>query len=179
MTFRFIASITLAVLSSGLVSQAADSLLVLPQEVHLTGPESRQRLLIESADGSVVTGPVVGDVSYVSENARVATVVEGAVVPVGNGSTTILVTVNGRKTSTKVLVEKFAVEHRWSFRNHVQSVLSKTGCNGGACHGAAAGKSGFKLSLRGYDPDADFFSITRQSRGRRVRRRAQRPARGA
>ena len=168
MTFRFIASITLAVLGSGLVSQAADSLLVLPQEVHLTGPEARQRLLIESADGSIVTGPVVGDVSYVSENARVATVVEGAVVPVGNGSTTIFVTVNGRKTSTKVLVEKFAVEHRWSFRNHVQSVLSKTGCNGGACHGAAAGKSGFKLSLRGYDPDADFFSITRQSRGRRV-----------
>ena len=50
----------------------------------------------------------------------------------------------------------------------MQSVLSKAGCNSGACHGAIAGKNGFKLSLRGYDPEADFYTITRQSRGRRI-----------
>ena len=38
----------------------------------------------------------------------------------------------------------------------------------GACHGAAAGKNGFKLSLRGYDAEADYFTITRQARGRRI-----------
>ena len=43
----------------------------------------------------------------------------------------------------------------WSFRNHVIPVMTKMGCNQGACHGALAGKNGFKLSLRGYDPDAD------------------------
>ncbi len=42
------------------------------------------------------------------------------------------------------------------------------GCNQGACHGALAGKNGFKLSLRGYDPDADYDTLTRQSDGRRV-----------
>ena len=31
--------------------------------------------------------------------------------------------------------------------------MTKVGCNSGPCHGAAAGKNGFKLSLRGYDPD--------------------------
>ena len=36
-----------------------------------------------------------------------------------------------------------------SFRNHVQPILAKTGCSLGACHGAAAGQGGFKLSLRG------------------------------
>jgi hypothetical protein len=41
---------------------------------------------------------------------------------------------------------------RWSFRNHVESVLAKSGCSSGACHGAQAGKNGFKISLRGYDP---------------------------
>jgi hypothetical protein len=56
----------------------------------------------------------------------------------------------------------------WNFRNHVQSVLTKSGCNSGACHGAALGKKGFRLSLRGYDPGGDFLSITRQSRGRRI-----------
>ena len=45
----------------------------------------------------------------------------------------------------------------WSFRNHVEPVLAKAGCNSGACHGALAGKKGFKLSLRGYDPDGDYF----------------------
>ncbi|MCO6459374.1 MAG: DUF1553 domain-containing protein [Pirellulaceae bacterium] len=55
-----------------------------------------------------------------------------------------------------------------SFRNHVLPVFSKLGCNSGACHGALAGKGGFRLSLRGYDPAADHFNIVKQDRGRRV-----------
>ncbi len=55
-----------------------------------------------------------------------------------------------------------------SFRNHVIPVLTKAGCNSGACHGAAAGKNGFGLTLRGYDPDADYDALTRQAAGRRV-----------
>ncbi|MFN7877004.1 MAG: DUF1553 domain-containing protein [Pirellula sp.] len=54
------------------------------------------------------------------------------------------------------------------FENHVQSILSRSGCNMGACHGALAGKGGFRLSLRGYDPTTDHFHITRQDRGRRI-----------
>jgi len=50
----------------------------------------------------------------------------------------------------------------------VQPVLAKLGCNSGACHGALAGKGGFKLSLRGYDAMADYLSITRDARGRRI-----------
>ncbi len=38
----------------------------------------------------------------------------------------------------------------------------------GACHGALAGKGGFRLSLRGYDSPTDHFNITRQDRGRRI-----------
>src|SRR6266849_330960 len=56
----------------------------------------------------------------------------------------------------------------WSFRNHVQPVLAKAGCSSGACHGAAAGQNGFKLSLRGYDDDADFLALTRNALGRRI-----------
>ena len=56
----------------------------------------------------------------------------------------------------------------WSFRNHVIPVLTRLGCNSGACHGALAGKGGFKLTLRGYDPEADFNVLTRQTAGRRV-----------
>lgn len=63
----------------------------------------------------------------------------------------------------------FPTDHgETEFENHVQSVLSRSGCNMGACHGALAGKGGFRLSLRGYDSSTDHFNITRQDRGRRI-----------
>ena len=43
-----------------------------------------------------------------------------------------------------------------SFRHEVMAVLSRAGCNMGTCHGNANGKGGFKLSLRGQNPAADF-----------------------
>lgn len=55
-----------------------------------------------------------------------------------------------------------------SFRNEVQPVLTRAGCNSGGCHGAAAGKNGFKLSLRGYDDEGDYRAITRHAMGRRI-----------
>ncbi len=55
-----------------------------------------------------------------------------------------------------------------TFRNDILPVLSKAGCNSGGCHGALAGKGGFKLSLFGYNPEADYLAITRESRGRRI-----------
>ncbi len=46
--------------------------------------------------------------------------------------------------------------------------MAKAGCSSGACHGAAAGQGGFKLSLRGYDDEGDWKSITRSALGRRI-----------
>ena len=55
-----------------------------------------------------------------------------------------------------------------SFRNDVMAVLSKAGCNAGACHGNANGKASFKLSLRGESPDLDFLALTHDQFNRRV-----------
>src|SRR5437879_747075 len=55
-----------------------------------------------------------------------------------------------------------------SFRNDVMAVLSKAGCNQGACHGNQNGKNGFKLSLRGEDPAFDLAALTRDTLGRRT-----------
>lgn len=54
------------------------------------------------------------------------------------------------------------------FDVEVMAVLSKAGCNAGACHGNLNGKGGFKLSLRGEDADWDYAALTRQAQGRRV-----------
>ena len=61
-----------------------------------------------------------------------------------------------------------AAERKISFRNDILPVLSKAGCNSGGCHGALAGKGGFRLSLNAYDPATDHYNITREMRGRRV-----------
>jgi len=43
-----------------------------------------------------------------------------------------------------------------TFLRDVAPILNKLGCTSGTCHGAAKGKNGFKLSLRGYDPQFDY-----------------------
>src|SRR3954452_1750714 len=56
------------------------------------------------------------------------------------------------------------------FRTDVVAVLSRGGCNQGACHGSPQGKNGFRLSLRGFDPELDYKNLTRDAQGRRVSR---------
>ncbi|MDQ3623267.1 MAG: DUF1549 and DUF1553 domain-containing protein [Verrucomicrobiota bacterium] len=54
------------------------------------------------------------------------------------------------------------------FRTDVMAAISKAGCNAGGCHGNGNGKGGFKLSLRGQDPDLDWVALTRDQGSRRV-----------
>src|SRR5438105_4317833 len=54
------------------------------------------------------------------------------------------------------------------FARDVVPVLTKLGCNSGACHGSFQGRGGFRLSLLGFDPAADFDALVREARGRRV-----------
>ncbi len=63
-----------------------------------------------------------------------------------------------------------------SYRQDVAALLSKAGCNMGACHGNLNGKGGFRLSLRGEDPGFDLRSMTREMFGRRIDRAEPRGA---
>lgn len=54
------------------------------------------------------------------------------------------------------------------FDTEIVPILTKAGCNTGACHGAAAGRGGFRLSLFGSDPVFDHRSIALELEGRRV-----------
>ena len=61
-----------------------------------------------------------------------------------------------------------ATPDRVDFENDLIPVFTKFGCNAGACHGAAAGRGEFNLSLFGGNPQADYKAIVRQFAGRRV-----------
>lgn len=155
-------------LAATAIADAAE-LQILPADIFLTGPHAGQRLIVLAE----ATGQLIGDrteqAKFISSNPAVATVDEtGFVKPVGDGDAVITATVDGKPATAKVKVTKAKEPFTWSFRNHVIPVLTRAGCNSGACHGALAGKGGFKLSLRGYDPTTDHFVITRQALGRRV-----------
>ncbi len=56
-----------------------------------------------------------------------------------------------------------------SFVNDVVPVLTKAGCNSGACHAKAGqGQNGFQLSLLGFEPQEDYEHLVKEGRGRRV-----------
>ena len=57
-----------------------------------------------------------------------------------------------------------------TFLRDVAPILNKTTCTSGPCHGSAKGKNGFKLSLRGYDPQFDYEALLYDLSGRRFNR---------
>jgi hypothetical protein len=67
-----------------------------------------------------------------------------------------------------LLLARAASAEPVSFDRDVMAVLSKAGCNFGACHANQNGKGGLKLSLRGEDPAADHAALVRSVDGRRV-----------
>ncbi len=139
-----------------------------PARLTLRHAGERQQLLVSAtlADGSV--RDLTRAVKYVSGNSAVAGVDAGGVVtPRGPGQTRIEISAPGVSLGVEVTVAgggRPAV----SFANDVMPLLAKAGCNSGACHGAASGKKGFKVSLRGYDPANDFITLTRGTEARRI-----------
>ncbi len=164
-------SITALLLASATAPALAGELKLLPAEVILTGPHATQRLLAVAKAAGTIDGDVTAKVKFVSSNPAIAKVDEdGTVRAVGDGQVVITATEGKRRATATVQVRKARAPFTWNFRNHVIPVLTKLGCNSGACHGALAGKGGLKLSLRGYAPFDDHFVLTRQALGRRINR---------
>ena len=151
------------------IAAAQSTVTLLPPEAELRTPESRQQLIAEVASGEGNLD-VTKQTAFTSSNPAVAKVdASGVVSPVADGEAVITgKTASGQSATARIRVKGSGQPFAWSFRNHVTPVLTKMGCNQGACHGALAGKNGFKLTLRGYDPDADYDTLTRQAVGRRI-----------
>ena len=154
----------------GVEENSAQGLRIIPADFTLRGNESRQRLSVVKVSGDRIAAAIEeSELEIESSDPSVARIDGSLVHPVGNGTATIVARLaDGREATAVVEVTEAQQDHRWSYRNEVQSVFSKIGCNSGACHGALAGKGGFRLSLRGYNPDGDYLTITREARGRRV-----------
>lgn len=146
---------------------AGDVVRLLPRTVELTGKDTHHSVLAEKFSGNEAIGTV--QVELVSDNPDVVVINGMTIQSVGNGTATVRV--SGSSTddaAVSVVVKNADQPFHWSFRNHVEPVFAKQSCSSGACHGALAGKGGFKLSLSGYDPERDYFNLVELQRGRRV-----------
>ena len=143
---------------------------ILPARFALWGPGAEQQVcavrIVAAQTSAAYPG---GEITWSTADPSVAIVRENRVLAVGDGETEVIATfASGGSAVAKVVVSGASEERVHSFRNEVQSILARQGCNMGACHGALAGKGGFRLSLRGYDSDADYHAIAREVRGRRI-----------
>jgi hypothetical protein len=147
------------------------AIVVQPATVQLTGPHSMQQLVVTGrySDGNVRDLTAVCDVTV--ETPGVIELEENLFVqPKKNGATALQIKAGGQSVRVPVTVTAFEKPQPVSFRNEMIAVLNVGGCNQGACHGTPSGKNGFKLSLRGYDPAADYVELTRDVFGRRTTR---------
>lgn len=164
-----IKSVAVALLGWSVVSSArAADFELLPSNVSLHGPRARQQLILHQKGERELGQQIVTEFVLKSSDESVVKVDGRYLYPVANGDADIIAHWSGQQTRTSVAVTGMQDPHEWEFRRHVLPILSKVGCNTGACHGALAGKGGLKLSLRGYNPDGDYFAITRATRGRRI-----------
>ncbi|MBV8558100.1 MAG: DUF1549 domain-containing protein, partial [Planctomycetaceae bacterium] len=144
------------------------SLEVSPSQVTMTGRFDAMQLLVtgklDSGETLDVTRMVKAGLS-----APLATVSPtGLMRPSADGRGTLRLSLDDQAVEVPVTVTGLETGRRADFIRDVNPVLSRLGCNQGTCHGAAKGKNGFKLSLRGYDPVFDLRALTDDLASRRV-----------
>ena len=146
----------------------AAALEVYPPEVRLSDASHTQRMvaLITREDG--ITADSTATVSVSFEQEGVAQWLGGSILPMADGETTAIFTIDGEEVRVPVTVTNAASRAPASFQNDVLPVLMRAGCNSGGCHGSADGQNGFAISLFGFDPSYDYISLTRDQHARRI-----------
>ncbi len=163
--------LTLFLASVLIAAEDMPELRIIPSTINLSGPRSSQQLIvIERTEGRGSVGELTTAAGFTSSQPDVASVdTRGRVAAHADGHATVTVRLlDGREASVEIEVRETSRPFSWSFRNHVLSVMTKAGCNSGPCHGSAAGQNHFKLSLRGYAPEADHETLMNEALGRRV-----------
>lgn len=144
------------------------SLNVFPPTIELHGRRDFQKIVGQSVGHNGVTSDVTEELQIVVYDQSIAGLDGPTVIPLKTGETKLRIRHGELEVTVPVKVAAADVDPAISFQLDVMPVFSRTGCNNGSCHGAARGKDGFRLSLFGYDPDGDYFRLTREMLGRRI-----------
>ena len=140
-----------------------------PPSVRLVGPGATFSLLIDGRDAAGQASDLTHSAQYRSLAPAIIEVSSAGVVRgLTDGVGSVEITAAGRKLLVTCTVEGSNRPRLYNFTNDIEPLLSKFGCNSSGCHGKAEGQNGFKLSVFGFDPPADYQALVMQDRGRRV-----------
>jgi hypothetical protein len=148
---------------------AIQSLRLEPDSLTLKDGRDERRVLVFGVAEGGRTVDLTAQATFKVEGDAVEAGEQGYLRPKAKGEATVIVKAEGKVAKLPVKVES-ADAAPIRFVRDVQPVLAKAGCNQGTCHGSAKGKNGFKLSLRGYDPDFDYAALVTDISGRRFNR---------
>jgi hypothetical protein len=141
-----------------------------PASIVFSSPGVSQHFVVSGIGSDGREQDVTGFCRITSSNPRVIEVDEskGLLTAKSPGRAEIQVFLNGTSCTTEVTVANQRADMNVRFSPDIISILTTKGCNGSGCHGSPAGQNGFKLSLFGYDLEADYRMIVKAHDGRRV-----------
>src|SRR6266850_5700258 len=140
-----------------------------PPQITLQDGRDTRRVLVLGETDSKGTVDLTARAVFKSDSPVIEIDAQGYMKARTNGQATITVAAVGKQAKLLVREESGAIAPV-GFVRDVMPILSKVGCNAGTCHGSAKGKNGFKLSLRGYDPEFDYQALVNDLSGRRINR---------
>jgi hypothetical protein len=148
---------------------SVQKLVVNPTEVILTNSDQCVQMLVTAEMSDGTKRDVTRAVSYEPKEKTIVRIDGGQLTPTAEGSTSLVIQLkDGGNAEIPVTVKSMQSSREVSFANEVIPVLTKAGCNMGACHGKSTGQNGFALSLLGFDVDQDYDALVKDGRGRRV-----------
>jgi hypothetical protein len=151
------------------VAAVASQFHVQPASIVLADPAASQQLVVSVESAGGASSDVTRTVSYELSQPKIATIDQrGLVRPLAEGRTEIVIRDHDSRLVVPVEVKGLRSPPPVSFAEDIIPILTKAGCNSGGCHGKAEGQNGFKMSIFGFDPAADFGAIVKAGRGRRV-----------
>lgn len=147
------------------------SLVVWPETIRLVGPRAMRQILVTGRYSDGTERDLTNSCELRLENAGLAKMNRGGLLqPQAVGETILVIQAGAQTARVPVVVAELDKPQPVSFRHDFIAALNVAGCNAGACHGIPSGRGGFKLSLRGYDPAADFLELTHSALDRRTNR---------
>ena len=148
---------------------AIRSIKVEPESLSFLDGRDERRVVVKGEDANGQWFDVSGQADFKCDSGVVVLTQDGYLQPKAPGEGTVTVKALGQTARLPVKVETADLPPI-RFVREIEPLLSRIGCNAGTCHGSAKGKNGFKLSLRGYDPDFDYQALINDLSGRRFNR---------
>ena len=168
--WQFVATVCLS-LNCGLAN--ADGFRVEPRQISLVGNFARLQVCIREQLADSESADRALDLTIAAKIESADPTIfnvdpSGMLVAVSDGTANLRVTVGDESHEVPVTVSGVVENPSVEFDRQVAPIITKLGCNMGACHASQHGKGGFKLSVFGFEPADDHAAIVRDRLGRRV-----------